>query len=233
MGSVVGGDVEAGSLEVYRAKQDGGEKVDTPIPIWRVHPLLGTMWKTKNSRFHAADRLRSRGWWKGIALSVLSAYVLVLSVAPKFIESNGGDVHRDYIGLAALTASIFILVFSIISIFDEDKLRCNYMLDNAKEIASIYHAYKLAIDVASKSGAPPPPSDTVNLEYQLLIEKCPFNHDAIDWLKTTIDIAEEDKIPVGWKKIRLVIWMFYDIYFWPLASIVITSILSGALFIKM
>lgn len=200
--------------------------VTTLTPVWRVHPLLGTMWKTKNSRFHAADRLRSRGWWKGIALSVLSAYVLVLSVVPKFIEDSGIDAHRDYIGLVALTASIFILVFSVMSIFDEDKLRYNYMHDNAKDIASLYHAYKLDIDTSNKAGAPFPDPEAVNQKYQLAIEKCPFNHDAIDWLKTTIDIKAEEGKSVFWDRAHLSVWMFYDIYFWPLCSIAFTAIPS-------
>lgn len=213
-------------------EKKGEENLDTPTPIWRVHPLLGTMWKTKNSRFHAADRLRSRGWWKGIALSVLSAYVLVLSVAPKFIESTGADAHRDYIGLVALTASIFLLVFSVMSIFDEDKLRHNYMLDNAKEIASLYHAYKLEIEAAKAAGAPAPSSDAVNAKYQLIIEKCTFNHDGVDWLKTTIDIADEEGKPALWNRVRYAFWMFYDIYFWPIASIIITLIPSWGLWAR-
>ncbi|WP_156402339.1 SLATT domain-containing protein [Caulobacter sp. Root1472] len=203
--------------------------MDTPTPIWRVHPLLGTMWKTKSSRFHAADRLRSRGWWKGIALSVLSAYVLVLSVVPKFIEDTGAVAHRDYIGLVALTASIFLLVFSVMSIFDEDKLRYNYMLDNAKDIANLYHIYKLEIDAANKAGAALPASDATNAKYQLAIEKCPFNHDRIDWLKTTIEIDKEEGKPVFWKRVHYVSWMFYDIYFWPVASMIIALVPSWGL----
>lgn len=203
--------------------------MDTPTPIWRVHPLLGTMWKTKNSRFHAADRLRSRGWWKGIALSVLSAYVLALSVVPKFIEDAGASAHRDYIGLVALTASIFLLVFSVMSMFDEDKLRYNYMLDNAKDIANLYHAYKLQIDAATKSGADLPSPDVINTQYQLAIEKCPFNHDRIDWLKTTIDIGKEEGKPVIWKRVHYIAWMFYDIYFWPVLSMVVALVPSWGL----
>ena len=195
-------------------------------PIWKVHPLLGTMWKTKNSRFHAADRLRARGWWKGIALSVLSAYVLVLSVVPKFIEGVGESSHRDYVGLIALTASIFILVFSVMSIFDEDKLRYNYMHDNAKEIGKLYHAYKLEIDAASHDSRALPDSAAVNEKYQAALEKCPFNHDAVDWLKTSIDVCIEEGRSVGWKKAQLAGWMFYDIYFWPVLTIVSPIVIS-------
>ncbi|RYG58047.1 MAG: SLATT domain-containing protein [Alphaproteobacteria bacterium] len=197
-----------------------GDTLETALPIWRVHPLLGTMWKTKNSRFHAADRLRSRGWWKGIALSVLSAYILVLSVVPKFVESIGGNTNADYIGLVAIAASVFILVFSITSIFDEDKLRSSYMHDNAKEIASLYHAYKLEIDGAIKAGSTFPSPEITNSKYQSIIEKCPFNHDAIDWLKTSIDIALEENKPVKTKQAQLFFWMFYDIYFWPAFAVI-------------
>lgn len=204
-----------------------GPVVDKPTPIWRVHPLLGTMWKTKNSRFHAADRLRQRGYWKGIALSFLSAYVLVLSVVPKYLEDVGSSAHRDYIGLIALSASIILLIFSIMSIFDEDKLRSSYMHDNAKAITALYHSYKLAIDTAAKGGHSAPSSDTVNEQYQEIMEKCPFNHDSIDWLKTTIDIdGEEGKETKGMKR-KLRWWMFYDIGLWPTLSIGVPIILSA------
>ncbi|WKL56684.1 SLATT domain-containing protein [Asticcacaulis sp. ZE23SCel15] len=199
-------------------------------PIWKVHPLLGTMWKTKNSRFHAADRLRARGWWKGIALSILSAYVLVLSVIPKFIEIGSEGAHRDYIGLVTLAASIIILVFAVIALFDEDKLRYNYMHDNAKAIASLYHEYKLQIDAAVKEGRPQPESATVNERYQALLEQCQFNHDAIDWLKTSIDIGEEEGKSVWWMKFRLVAWTAYDVYFWPCLAMVFPLILACLLF---
>jgi len=202
-------------------------------PIWKVHPLLGTMWKTKNSRFHAADRLRSRGSWKGIALSILSAYVLVLSVIPKFIAGNIESAHQDYIGLIALTASIIILVFSIISLFDEDKLRYNYMHDNAKAIASLYHEYKLQVAEANREGRPVPDSAPVNERYQSLLERCPFNHGAIDWLKTSIDIGVEEGQKVGRKRVQLAFWMFYDIYFWPLLAVTVPWVVAFWLFNRM
>jgi len=204
-----------------------------PTPIWKVHPLLGTMWKTKSSRFYAADRLRARGWWKGIALSILSAYVLILSVIPKFIEGGTESAHRDYIGLIALTASIIILVFSIISIFDDDKLRFNYMHDNAREIASLYHEYKLQIDAATRDGHPMPSSGEINIRYQAALDKCPFNHDAIDWLKTTIEIQSEEGKKVGWKKFHLALWFFYDVYFWPLLSITLPVAMAYPLFVRL
>lgn len=204
-----------------------GPIVDKPTPIWRVHPLLGTMWKTKNSRFHASDRLRQRGYWKGIALSFLSAYVLVLSVVPKYLEGVGSIAHRDYIGLIALSASIVLLVFSIISIFDEDKLRSSYMHDNAKAITALYHSYKLAIDTAAKGGNNAPSSDAINEQYQAIMEKCPFNHDSIDWLKTTIDIEKEEGKETKGLKAKLRWWMFYDIGLWPALSIVVPIILSA------
>lgn len=206
---------------------------DKPTPIWRVHPLLGTMWKTKNSRFHAADRLRQRGYWKGIALSFLSAYVLVLSVVPKYLEGVGSGAHRDYIGLIALSASIVLLVFSVISIFDEDKLRSSYMHDNAKAITALYHSYKLAIDTAAKNGQSPPSGDTVNEQYQAIMDKCPFNHDSIDWLKTSIDIGKEEEEDTNGMKAKLRLWMFYDIGLWPALSILIPIILSAVFFMTL
>jgi len=193
--------------------------MDEQPPIWEVHPLLGTMWKTMTSRFHAAGRLRTRSWWKGIALSILSGYVLVLSVVPKFVAWGHEGANQDYIGLITVAASILILVFSVVSIFDEDNLRSNYMQDNAKSVSSIYREYKLSIEEANQDGQPVPPSEKVNDRYQAVLERCPFNHDPIDWLKTRIDILVENKKIARAEKFKLSVWLFYDIYFWPILAI--------------
>ncbi len=184
---------------------------------WVDHPLLGTMWKTKSSRFGAADRLRIRAWWKGISLGILSAYVLVLSVVPKYLDIGTVDHHTDMIGLVGLAAAVLMLVLSVVSLFDEDKIRSNYMHDNARDISDLYHAYKLRL-LEGEQKPTEQEIEEVRTQYQLILAKCPFNHDPIDYDKTMLSVLHDQGGVARWRTFRHVIWWIYDVYFWPVCS---------------
>lgn len=187
-------------------------------PPWEANPLMGTIWKTKNSRFNAADRLRRRHWWKTIALGVMSIYILALSVLPKFLTTDQASAEFDFVGFTPVVASVLVLVLSIMTAFDEDVVRSKYLYDNAKALSNLYHHYKLFAESAPTAEELNEFGDRMRKRYDKAMGRCPYNHDDLDFKKTLLDIARDSKMPRAMLAIRCGIGELFDIYFWPVVA---------------
>jgi len=144
-------------------------------------------------------------------------------VIPKFIDASSSSTHGDYFGLVGLAAAVLLLVLSVVSLFDEDKLRSNYMHDNARDIADLYHSYKLRV-VDAHEALSLDAVESIRAQYQLILDKFPFNHDPIDWESTSLTILRERGKPPATRLTLYALWKFYDLYFWPLSSVVLPLI---------
>lgn len=191
-------------------------------PHWIAYPLMATLWKTKSSRFNASDRLKRRQWWKNAALAIISAYMVGLSIAPKYLGADISMGSFDYLGFIPVLASVLLLVMSVMSAFDEDGVRSRYLHDNAKLLSDLYHDFKTeAVDHAAGLSVRPDPV-AYQAQYKAIMATCPYNHDPIDFERTNLDIRrEESSVPfltIAWFELR--VWT--DCYLWP--ALVVVSI---------
>lgn len=194
-------------------------------PHWITYPLMGTIWKTKNSRFNASDRLRRRQWWKNAALSIMSAYLVGLSIAPKYLANQIVPTGFDYLGFVPVLASILLLAMSVMSAFDEDGIRSRYLHDNAKHLSDLYHDFKTdAVDHEAGLAPRPDPTD-YQKRYKSIMALCPYNHDPIDYERTVIDIKKDEGAPTLRSEIVFAVKSWIDAYLWPLLVIVSIPVL--------
>lgn len=194
--------------------------------LWETHPFLGTIWKTKNSRFNAYERLSKRHWWKTASLAIMSGYVVAGSILPKFVPTVIDASGVDYIGFAVTAASLLVLALGVIAAFDEDNVRAKYLHDNAKEIGELYHRYKLLLLRSPTPVEIAAFEDKTRRRYERSISRCPYNHDELDYKKTLIDIKRDSGIATRWDSIVYGWLSFRDIYLWPSAALLVPPTLA-------
>jgi hypothetical protein len=177
---------------------------------------------TRASRFNAASRLKRRVWWKNAALALLSAYVLALSILPKFLAEPTQQPNFDLLGFAPIVASALILVFSLLVAFDEDQVRQRYLYDNGKRLSDLYHRYKLAINEGKAD------SDFTALtrrQYEKAMNRCPYNHDDLDYDKAILhDLGGKARFT---EKVSLAVRQFIDVYLWPLIAVAVPPAIAA------
>ncbi len=187
-----------------------------PVIDFSTYPLARTLMITRASRFNAAGRLKHRVWWKNTALALLSAYVLALSILPKFLAVPTRPPEFDLLGFAPIVASALILVFSVLVAFDDDPVRQRYLYDNGKRLSDLYHRYKLAIVEGTVNADF---TSATRRQYEKAMNRCPYNHDDLDYDKAMLhDLGSRAHFG---GKVSLAVRHFADVYLWPLIAVAV------------
>jgi hypothetical protein len=98
--------------------------------------LYDKMWKTKGSRFNAYERLRRRQTRSAYATSLLSAYLIVLSLIGPFELVQATDMKM--ISFFSVAVSIILLAFVTLENAAEYNLKGNNFHNCAKDIGRIF-----------------------------------------------------------------------------------------------
>lgn len=183
--------------------------------------LSTTIQKTKDARYHASERLNRRATWKSALLVLLSAYILLLSIFPKFVPSGSVTFLGEGVDFLTFSASLVLLILSVFLAFDEDRVRAQGLYDNAWRIGTIYHEYKHAVDRAASTGEPPPSGDEQYAQYREALEACKFRHDPIDYIGISIALDARDGQRVRFRRAMYLLRYLCDVYIWPGLRVVI------------
>jgi hypothetical protein len=106
--------------------------------------LYDKMWKTKGSRFNAYERLRRRHTRSAYATSLLSAYLIVLSLIQPFGLFQGADTKM--ISFFSVAVSIMLLAFVTLESAAEYNLKGNNFHNCAKDIGRIFNELHALIE---------------------------------------------------------------------------------------
>lgn len=104
--------------------------------------LLAKMWKTKGSRFNAQARLRARHWASILATSLLSMYLVALSLCQLTFADAMTPIENKVMSIAGVVVSIFLI---IITLFETAR---NYLGDaekmhhSALAISELYNRFQ-------------------------------------------------------------------------------------------
>tara|TARA_R110000782_G_scaffold13795_1_gene40516 strand:+ start:721 stop:1365 length:645 start_codon:yes stop_codon:yes gene_type:complete len=158
---------------------------------------------TRDVRFQANLRLMKRQRWSSYMISILSLYVIFLSLLPNIFSLNEKD--SQILLSCSVILSVFVIFTSIIdgsqNFYHQGELlhRC------ARKIATVYHKLKNIdpSDVSSHSDL-----EKLQEEYREILDDCPINHDNMDYtlIKSTkphLFPRDYEKVWVGWKSFYL------------------------------
>jgi hypothetical protein len=109
-------------------------------------PLVLKMWQTKGTRFTAAERLRAKQRWSTMSLTMLSLYLIAVSIADLLELFSLQNSFKDYQLASILFLSIFILIINLIENSKTYLVEAEKMHHCALEIQSLHHTAQLLVN---------------------------------------------------------------------------------------
>lgn len=157
--------------------------------------------QTAGSRFIAAKRLEARDRALTRMAAFASAYVIILTVLPYFIDIPTRNV--DLINLFTVALALIVLVASLYQYSNGDIVNAEQHHRSGLELNEIRRELELR-----DSNITVPELDELTRRYNLVLQKYSINHDQIDYLKLQLDRPED----YPWIKTaqRFQIWLLWN-----------------------
>ncbi|UWQ04227.1 SLATT domain-containing protein [Aliiroseovarius crassostreae] len=151
---------------------------------------------TRDARFQANLRLERRQRDSNWMISILSLFVIFLSLVPNFTELT---IRQTQILLAlSVVNSIFIIITSLLEASGGFQLKGDALHRSARKIASVYNELML---LDAQEQADSEKIKDLQKDYQAALDDCSFNHENIDHYGA---IASKPSLSSRFQKI----WMF-------------------------
>ncbi len=135
---------------------------------------------TRDVRFQANLRLSGRQRGSAYIVSLLSLYVISLSLIPNIVKLK--PFQSQILLGCSIVLSVFVIFTSLIdgaqNFFHQGEL----LHQCARKIATVHHALK-TIDVSADAAAAKVQLETLQMTYQAALDECPINHENVDFYK--------------------------------------------------
>lgn len=195
--------------------------------------LSDKIWKTKNARFKAAQRMRRSRISSTASVALLSASVIAVNMLA-FL--NISDYNKTIITIVTVVLSTFALVMSLLIAL----LRYEYREDNyqqcGRELENLNQRLKIRINeiLAEKEGendVKSPKDDDMNYlgEYNDILRRFNLNHSEFDY-RYSLMKAENDKDYGCWLPVWYwVKWNLFDVnvLYWLITFLPIVAVLTA------
>lgn len=193
--------------------------------------LSDKIWKTKNARFKAAQRMRRSRISSTASVALLSASVIAVNMLA-FLNISDND--KTIITIVTVVLSTFALVMSLLIAllryeFREDNYQqCGRELENLNQRLKI-RINEIQAEKAGESDVKSPKDDEMNYlgEYYDILRRFNLNHSEFDYCYSLMN-AENDKEYDSWLPIWYWIkWNLFDVYmlYWLIAILPIVAVL--------
>ena len=174
---------------------------------------------TKDARFQAHLRLERRHHISSYFISVLSLCVIALSLLPNVITLTAQEGQLLLAGSVIL--SVFIIILSLAEASQNFYHRGELLHENARQIGKIFNRLQLITEVDSDISTK---LEKLSGDYDAIIDKCPMNHDNVDYWRAISKKPKLDKNYVNfgharrvwflfWVRVRVILseysWMFF------------------------
>ena len=177
--------------------------------------------QTAGSRFIAAKRLEARDRALTRMAAFASAYVIILTILPYFIEIPKRDT--DLINLFTVALALIVLVASLYQYSNGDIVNAEQHHRSGLELNEIRRDLELR-----DANITAPELAEFTQRYNLVLQKYSINHDNIDYLKLQLDRPED----YPWVKApqRLQIWLLWNWkHHFPTLMLTLLSVGTGAM----
>jgi hypothetical protein len=170
---------------------------------------------TRDVRFQANLRLSRRQRSSAYIVSILSLYVIALSLIPNIVTLN--QFQSQLLLACSVVLSVFVIFTSLIdgsqNFFHQGEL----LHQCARKIATVHHRLK-TIDIASDPEAAKNQLVELEKKYQEALDECPINHDNVDFYR---EISRKPHLfPQQYSfKCRVIIKFWYWLIAWIMEKI--------------
>ena len=133
------------------------------------------MWITKHSRYIASDRLRKKHLLSVYTISILSVYVIVLSLLVRY-----GFVPRNsnFYELISVISAIFILVLSLAESSKNYNVASERLFSSGNEIRDLLDELK---KYKNDSEYDVSAIEKLSKKYSHVLKECGENHETVDY----------------------------------------------------
>lgn len=151
--------------------------------------LLRKMWQTKSARFNAHMRLQRRHWLSIAATSILSCYLVGISLFQLAFEGSITAISLRLLSVTNIVVSVFLIMITLLENARNYGNEGERMRENALAISKLYNEFQaLTVTEADKQ------RDKYAAAYSDLMIKAKLNHADIDRNLFRIPNAKELKI---------------------------------------
>lgn len=153
--------------------------------------------KTTSARFAAAKRLESRQRQSSYVVSLLSLFVIALSLIPNVLDLH--QYQNQILLGCSIVLSVFVIFASLIDGSRDYNRRSEMLHDCARKTARIMHTLR-RIEVAGRLDAASEELKNLQDEYQKVLDGCPINHDDVDYMSVIVEKPElfKERYEVFW-----------------------------------
>jgi hypothetical protein len=149
--------------------------------------LLRAMQTVKAARFNAAERLERKHLVSVVALSIVSLYVVGLSVWQAVYAASLSEPANRLITLVSIMSSVCTLVLALIEAMNDYKIKAHHMHTCALAVNDLLQELRLAQDSSSVV-------QDFRRRYNAIVRGCPFNHARIDYMMARADRGWERRL---------------------------------------
>jgi len=143
--------------------------------------LRTKMWRTAGSRFNCQRRMKYRDTTSSFTISMLSIYLIAISVAQKIY--NVGQHHPDidnHLTFIAIVGAVLIIIISLIEWAVNYSVRAERLFENATEIKKLQARLERALVEGTPENILKSEFESTGLNYEQLVDKNSPNHDPVD-----------------------------------------------------
>lgn len=133
---------------------------------------------TRDVRFQANLRLGIRQRASSYVVSILSLYVIAISLIPNILELK--QFQNQILLAYSVVLSVFVIFTSLIDGAQNFYYQGELLHECARKVATIHHKLK-NIDVDADSTLAKSVLETLQEEYARALDECPINHDNVDF----------------------------------------------------
>lgn len=134
------------------------------------------IWKTKGSRYQAYNRLRAQYRFSQFGISIISLYIVALSIIPMYFTLD--DLTNKVLQILTVVSSIFIIILSLLENSKSYELKADILHRSANEMSAIFNKFQFL--VRQKTVTDADALATIQ-SYDSIIKNCVFNHEDIDY----------------------------------------------------
>lgn len=184
--------------------------------------LLRKMWQTKSARFNAHKRLEGRHRLSILATSLLSCYLVGVSLYQLVFESSLTATGIKLLSVTNIVVSVFLIMIILVEAARNYGSEAERMRENALAISALYNAFQ-ALPLADADAQ----RMEYAAEYSKLLEIAQLNHEDLD--RNLFRIPNASELGIDWPTYLAMLfrtcWLFFREYWLYFSLVLVPPIL--------
>jgi hypothetical protein len=138
------------------------------------------IWVTKGARFCASHRYEKISEASTRSITFLSAYLIIIGLAPVFVPSIANTIPTSVLGLSSVGISILVLAYSLLESSRKYGLKAHLYHDCAIQLSKLYDSLRQTKELDEDSTKRAAALRQITQDYERTLERFE-NHAPIDY----------------------------------------------------